>query len=72
MLLKPFTSPSDRSDLFPDILYLATAGAALLLPVGCCLARGFDADRHAKPLMSLDSTVLRRRTFAPKYYVDRI
>ena len=34
IFLKPLTPPLDRSDLLLDMLHLAAAGAALVLPVG--------------------------------------
>ena len=55
--LKPLTPPLDRSDLFPDVLHFAAAGAALVLPVG--LVEPVEITRQ--PLVALGQRLLQLR-----------
>ena len=57
MFLKPLTPPLDRSDLLLDMLHLAAAGAALVLPVG--LVEPVEITRQ--PLVALGQRLLQLR-----------
>ena len=57
MFLKPLTPPLDRSDLLPDVLHFAAAGAALVLPVG--LVEPVEITRQ--PLVALGQRLLQLR-----------